>query len=227
MEVGPVSANTPPADDPEQPQGSQPPYVPIRASAWSHRRLPRWTYLVVAALVVIAVAVSLAHKPSQSERASDMNGFLQEVTTDIQSCAGGVGESLTALREVQSGQDSTSTDRSDAVIIAQAGAANCSPANNEQIDDLENYQVPESLDNFQLAGVVTGLINWAAPDAQAVQTDVAQVLTASTPQARSQAEAALAKALSVLDRQRAAADSKMNAAIHALAMHASPPNLPG
>jgi hypothetical protein len=201
--------------------------VPIRASAWSHRRLPRWSYLVLAGLVVIAVAVALVHKPSQSERASDMSGFLQEVTADIQSCAGGVGESLTALHEVESGQDSTSSDRSDAVIIAQAGAANCSPANNEEIDDLENYQVPESLDGYQLAAAVTGLINWAAPDAQAVQSDVAQVLTARTPQARSQADAALTRALSVLNRQRTAADAKMNAAIHALAMHASPPRLPG
>jgi hypothetical protein len=220
--------NTPPADGPEQPgEPQQPPYVPIRATAWSHRRVPRWAYLVLAGLLVIAVAVALVHKPSQSEQASDMSGFLQEVTADIQSCAGGVGESLTALREVESGQDSTSTDRSDAVIIAQAGAANCSPANNEEIDDLETYQVPESLDSFQLADVVTNLINWAAPDAQAVQTDVAQVLTASTPQARSQAQAALTRALSVLDQQRTAADSKMDAAIHALAMHASPPKLPG
>jgi hypothetical protein len=222
-----VPANTPPANTPPADNPQQPPYVPIRASAWSHRRVPRWTYLVLAGLLVIAVAVALVHKPSQSERASDMSGFLQEVTADIQGCAGGVGESLTALREVESGQDSTTTDRSDAVIIAQAGAANCSPANNEEIDDLETYQVPESLDSFQLAGVVTSLINWAAPDAQTVQTDVAQVLTASTPQARSQAEAALTRALSVLDRQRAAADSKMNAAIHALAMHAAPPKLPG
>src|SRR4029077_4240548 len=105
-------------------------------------------------LLAIAVAVALVHKPTQGEMASDLRGFLTAVTTDIESCAGGVGESLTALHEVQSGARSAA-DVSDGISVAQQGAANCAPANNEQIDDLENYQVPESLFSFQLKGVVT------------------------------------------------------------------------
>jgi len=205
---------------------TEPPYVPIRSTAWPQRRIHRSAYVIAAALLGVAVAVSLVHKPTRGEQASDMRGFLQEVTSDIQSCAGGVGESLTALREIQSGASASSTDVSDAVIIAQTGAANCSPANNEEIDDLENYQVPESLDSFRLAGVVTGLVNWADPDAANVQTDVASLLTARTTLARSQAQATLDKALVVLDRQGSAATSTMRAAIRALAMHTSPPYLP-
>ena len=191
------------------------------------RRTPRWVFLVGAVLLAVAVAVALVHKPSQAERASDMRGLLQEVTADIQSCAGGVGESLTALRQVQAESPRSSTDVSDAISVAQLGAANCSPANNELIANLEGYQVPESLDSFGLKSAVTSLIDWAAPNAEQVQTDVAQVLTATTPQARDQAQAALTKALTALDRVRVKADGPMTAAIRALAMHASAPRLPG
>jgi hypothetical protein len=208
-------------------QKTSPPYVPIRSSAWPQRRLPRWAYLAVAGFLAIAVAVALVHKPSQAERASDLRGFLQDVTTDIESCAGGVGESLTALREVQSGADASPTDISEGISVAQQAAADCAPANNEQIDDLENYQAPESLYSFQLAGVVTGLVNWAAPDAERVDTDVANVLSARGAQARSQANAQLATALVALDRQRSTIDSALDKAIRALAVHESPPRLPG
>ena len=106
------------------------------------RRMPRWVLAALAAFLVAAVAVALVHKPSQAERATDMRGFLQYVNSDIESCAAGVGESLTALREVQAEHFGNSADVSDGISVAQQGAANCAPANNEQIDDLENYQVP-------------------------------------------------------------------------------------
>jgi hypothetical protein len=191
------------------------------------RRTPRWVLLAAVAVLAITAVVALVHKPSRAERASDLRGFLQEVTTDIESCAGGVGESLTALHEVQTEDSGSSGDDSDAISIARQGAANCSPANNEQIDDLENYQVPESLDSFQLAGVVTGLVDWAAPDAEQVQADIAQVLTAASPRAKIRAETTLSHALSTLDAERSAVDTVMNAAIESLAVHASPPRLPG
>jgi hypothetical protein len=200
---------------------------PVRASGWPQRRIPRWAYLAAAVLLVISVAVGLAHKPSQAERASDLRGFLQVVTSDIESCAAGVGESLQALHLVQSGADDSAGDVSDGISVAQQGAANCAPANNEQIDDLENYQVSESLYSFRLAGVVTGLVNWAAPDAVRVQTDVANVLSAGAAPARSRAQAALTVALAALDRQRAAVDSVLDHAIRSLAVHESGPRLPG
>jgi|SRR5580692_2708733 hypothetical protein len=198
-----------------------------RASGWPQRRIPRWTYLAAVGLLVVAVAVGLVHKPSQGERASDLRGFLQVVTSDIESCAAGVGESLQALHLVQSGADASAADVSDGISVAQQGAANCAPANNEQIDDLESYQVSESLYSYQLAGVVTGLVNWAAPDAVRVQTDVANLLSARSAPARSQARAALTAALAALDKQRARVDSVLDAAIRSLAVHESGPRLPG
>jgi hypothetical protein len=149
------------------------------------------------------------------------------VTADIQSCAGGVAESLTALHAVQAEHFSNSSDIRDGISVAQQGAANCSPANNEQIDNLENYQVPQSLDSFGLKGAVTALVDWAAPNAEQVQTDVAQVLSATTPQARSRNEAALSRDLTKLDAKRALVEAPVNSAIKSLAMHSSPPRLPG
>ncbi len=189
--------------------------------------MPRWVLLAIVVVVAATVALSLSHRPSQAERVSDMRGFLQDVTTDIESCAGGVGESLTALRLVESGQDRTSTDVGDGISVAQQGAANCAPATNEQIDDLENYQVAQSLDSFGLPAAVSALVGWAAPDAENVQTDVANVLSAQTPQAKSHAQAQLNRDLAILNAQRAKADAPITKAIRSLAMHAAPPKLPG
>jgi hypothetical protein len=205
----------------------EPPRASVLPTGWPVRRMPRWVLLAGAGLLVVAVAVALVHKPSKAERASDMRGLLQEVTADIQSCAGGVGESLTALRQVQAESPRSSADVSDAISIAQQGAANCSPANNELIDNLENYQVPESLASFGLKSSVTGLVAWAAPNAEQVQTDVAKLLTTTTPQATLGAQAALDRAVAALDAERTKVDGPINRAIRALAMHASPPRLPG
>jgi hypothetical protein len=196
-------------------------------SGWPVRRTPRWLLLTIAALVLVGVAVSLVHKPSQAERATDLHGFLQEVNADIESCAGGVGESLAALREVQSAGANTPTDISQAISIAQQGSANCSPANNEELDNLENYQVPQSLYSFGLIDAVSGLVTWAAPDAQRVQDDVAALLGATTPQAKTQAQTTLTRDLAALDAERVKVNGPIGKAIKALALKATPPRLPG
>jgi hypothetical protein len=201
--------------------------APRRANGWPVRRTPRWVLGALAVFLVAGAAVALVHKPSQAERASDMRGFLQTVTSDIESCSGGVAESLTALQQVQAEHYSNSSDVTQGIGVAEDGAANCSPANNEQIDDLENYQVPESLDNFGLVGAVSDVVAWAAPDAERVQTDVARLLSATTPQARTQAQAILTRDLSTLNAERAAIDGPIAKAIKALRMHAAPPRLAG
>jgi hypothetical protein len=141
----------------------------------------------------------------------------------VQSCAGGVREALTALRAIQAG---TSHDVATASRIARDGAANCSPANNELLDDLLQYQVTESLARFRLARVVSGLVDWCAPDAMRVQSDVAALLAVrGTPGAR-RAAAALRGAEAVLDGQRTAVDAVLARASAALHARAQPPPLP-
>jgi hypothetical protein len=201
--------------------------VSARPSGWPVRRTPRWLLLAGVLFLIAAVAVALVHRPSTAERASDMRGFLQEVNTDIESCSGGVGESLTALRDVQAEHFGNSADISQGASVASQGAANCAPANNELIDNLEAYQVSESLDGYGLVSVVAELVTWAAPDAERVQTDVAQVLSSTTPQARSNAEAALSRDLKTLNAERAVIDTPIAKAIKALHMHAAPPKLAG
>jgi hypothetical protein len=205
---------------------ADPPYVPIRHSRWPVRRTPPWLLAAVGVLLVIGVAVALVHRPSQSERASDLRGFLHDMTTDIESCAGGVGESLSALHGVESGSN-TPQNVQDTISIATYGASNCEPANSMPLDDLDQYQVTESLASFHLGNVVNGLIAWAAPDAINVQTDVASLLEAKTPRAKTKATAALAQALRKLNAQRAAIEAQLDHAITALHANASPPRLPG
>jgi hypothetical protein len=219
---GPVTGHRPDGGPP----GTEPPYVPIRRTAWATRRTPRWVLAAIALLVAGTVAVALVHKPSQAQRASDLRGFLTDMNTDIESCAGGVSESLSALHQLGPAATNAS-EVQDTISIANYGASNCEPANNEQIDDLEQYQVTESLASFNLGTVVTGLVNWAAPDAVDVQTDVATLLAAPSATAKTKDMAALQRALRRLDAQRAAVDATMQAAIRSLSAHAAPPSLPG
>ena len=205
------------------PVRTEPPYVPIRRGRWPVGRTPRWLLLAVAALVVAAVLVGLAHRPSPAQRAADLRAFLADMRTDIQSCAGGVRDSLTAMRAIEAG---TSHDVGTAIGIATYGSQNCSPANNMQLDDLVGYQVHESLSSFRLDRVVYGLVDWATPDALRVQADVAAVLRGPGA-ARAAATAKLQHDLRILDAQRAYLDKIMLAAIRATGATGRPPPLPG
>jgi hypothetical protein len=206
------------------PPRTDPPSLPIPRTGWATRRTPLPIAAALVTLIAAAVLVGLVHRPSQSQRAADLRGFLAAMTTDIQSCAGGVRESLFALGQIESG---ASHDRPTAIKIAQTGAANCSPANNELVVDLQEYQVTESLASFHLDNVVTGLVTWATPDAQQVQTDVARVLAATDQQAKARYLASLRQDLATLDARRSAIDSMIQSASRSLSANAAPPRLPG
>ena len=207
----------------QSPPRTDPPYVPIRRTAWPVRKTPRWWFAAGAVIVVVGVLVGIAVHPSKAQRAADLNGFLTDMKTDIQSCAGGVRESLSALHSIEAG---TEHDVGTAIHIATYGSGNCSPANNMLLDDLVGYQVQESLSSFRLDRVVYGLVDWATPDALRVQADVADVLRAQGA-ARTTATAKLRKDLGVLDNQRTYLDRIMMAAIQATGATGRPPPLPG
>ena len=207
----------------QTPARADPPYVPIRHTAWPVRRTPRWWFAAGLAIVVAGVLVGIAVHPSKAQRATDLNGFLTDMKTDIQSCAGGVRDSLKALGSIDAG---TSHDAGTAIGIATYGSANCSPANNVLLDDLVGYQVHESLSSFRLDRVVYGLVDWATPDALRVQADVAAVLRGPGA-ARAAATAKLQHDLRILDVQRAYLDKIMLAAIRATGAAGRPPPLPG
>jgi hypothetical protein len=207
----------------QTPPRTDPPYVPIRRSAWPVRKTPRWWFAAGLAIVAAGVLVGIAVHPSRSQRATDLNGFLTDMKTDIQSCAGGVQDSLTALRSIEAG---TRHDVSTAIGTATYGSQNCSPANNMLLDDLVGYQVQESLSSFRLDRVVYGLVDWATPDALRVQADVAAVLRAQGA-ARAAATAKLNSDLKVLDAKRAYLDRIMMTAITATGASGRPPPLPG
>ena len=207
----------------QTPARTDPPYVPIRHTAWPTRKTPRWLLAAGLAFVVAGVLVGIAVHPSKSQRATDVNGFLTDMKTDIQSCAGGVRDSLTAMRAIEAG---TSHDIGTAVGIATYGAKNCSPANSMPMDDLVGYQVHESLSSFRLDRVTNGLLTWAFPYAQRVQNDVAAVLRTQGA-AHTAATTKLQKDLRVLDNQRTYLDRIMTAAIAATGATDRPPPLPG
>jgi hypothetical protein len=198
--------------------------IPTRRSGWPVLRTPRWMLAGGVVLVAGLTLAAIPHHPSTSERATDLRGAVQTMNADIESCAGGVSESLTALRAIQAG---TSHDVKTAVGIATFGAANCSPANSMPMDDLVQYQPPESLASFHLEQTVNDLVTWGFPDAQRVQSDVAALLTASTPTAVQAATAALQHDQQVLDAERATIDGMINAASRSLSAGVAPPALPG
>jgi hypothetical protein len=194
----------------------------MRKSGWPTRRSPRWAVAVAVVLVLIGVAVGLSHHPTNGERAADFRGLLTSLNTDIESCSGGVGDALRVMNAIQ---DGTSHEVTTAINLATLGAANCSPANNEQLDDLTGVQVPESLDSYNLQAAVTDLIDWAAPDATRVQSDVATVLTDRGKPGESAAVALLAKDLRKLRSQRSVVYAALAPAIKALSPRSAPPKL--
>jgi hypothetical protein len=194
-----------------------------RHSGWPALRTPTWMIVAGVVLVVGLVLAAISHRPSSAERAADLRGMVQDLTTDIESCAGGVTDSLTALQAIESG---TSHDVGTAVLIANTAVANCSPANNMQMDDLVQYQVPESLDSFHLDAAVNDLVTWGFPLAQRVQADVGMLVAAKTPAEADAASAQLRHDQRALDAERGAIDKLITSASVALSANVSVPNLP-
>jgi len=211
----------------ETPTRTDPPYVPIRKTGWAgQRRAPRWLLLAGALIVVGILLVALVHKPSRAEQASDLKGFLTDMRTDTESCAGGVSESLTALRQIHSG-GSVSQNTADTIKIARYGASqSCAPASNEQLDDLTGYQVTESLAAYHLATVVNDLVTWCFPFAQRVQNDVANLAGARTAANQATYRAALARDTADLNRERTRIDTILRHAISATGATGSQARLP-
>src|SRR5215510_16301194 len=171
-----------------------------RPTGWPVLRTPRWMLAAGVVLVAGLVIAAIPHRPSTAQRAADLRGMVHDLTIDIQSCAGGVTDSLTALRAIESG---TSHDVETAVTIANTAAANCSPGNSMQMEDLVQYQVPESLASFHLNAAVNDLVTWGFPLAQRVQSDVASRVTATTPAAIDAANARMLRDRRAMDAQRA------------------------
>jgi hypothetical protein len=208
--------------DPTDP--ALPPYVPIRSRGWPTRRVPRWALGAGAVLLAVAVAVGLSHRPTAGQRATDLRTFLHQLNDDVESCSGGVRESLFVLRQIDSG---ASHDVPTALRVARTAAANCSPANNELLAALTAAQPPESLASFHLQKAITALIDWAAPDAGRVPAAVAAVLTNRGKPSEGAARVALRKARSALDAQRKVVYGALEPAIKALDPASAPPVLHG
>lgn len=202
---------------------TDPPLIPIR-SGWPARRVPRWILAGGGVLLVVAVSIGLAHRPTSGQRAVDLRSFLHQLNADVESCSGGVRESLFVLRQIDSG---ASKDVPTALKVARTAAANCSPANNELLADLTSVQPHESLASYHLGTAVTALIDWAAPRAMRVAADVAVVLTDRGQPAEAADRAALRRAVHELDKQRAVVYAALAPAIRALSPQSAAPRLYG
>ena len=207
----------------DTPTKTEPPFVPLRHTGWASHRTPLWVFAAIIALAAGVVLVSLSHRPSQAQRASDLTAYFKDVTAGIQSCAGGLHDSQAAYEKVQAGD---TADFGTAVGILTLGANNCSPANNESLANFTGYQVTESLARFPLDEADNDVITWAFPDAMYAQQDMLAVLRASTPAARAAAQATLTKALATMDAQRAAIYAIWHNAEQSSGATARLPNLP-
>jgi hypothetical protein len=202
------------------------PWVPIRHSGWPVRRIPIWLMLLVAVLVAGGIVlVSLSHKPSHAEQATDLNSYLRDMNAAVESCAGGVTESQQALAAVQSA-GSSAANLTAAVNLTTYNASNCSPANNQLLADLTQYQVTESLAEFNLVNCTDDYVTWAF-DASQVQGDMVAVMRAPAGPTRTATTAALQRDLAKLDAERATINGILRSAEHAIADTSALPALPG
>jgi len=198
-----------------------PPYIPIRHSGWPVRRTPMWVLLALVLLAGAAVLVSLSHKPSHAQQAADLNSYMKDMNAAVESCAGGVAESQQALDAIESGSQASGKT---ILGMVSYNAANCSPANNESLADLTQYQVVESLARFNLQKCADDFVTWSF-DAVPVQTDMASVITARSASARTTTNAALQRDLRTLNAERGTIYSILRSAEQALSDHTALPSL--
>jgi hypothetical protein len=204
------------------PTQTEPPFVPLRHSGWATKRTPLWVFAVLVVLVIGVVVVSLSHKPSQSQRASDLAGYFNDVKGGIGSCAAGLHDSENAYGQLLGG---TAVLNKNAESVFTYGGSNCTVASNEALTDFASYQVAESLDSLNLDTADNDVLSWSF-DATTVQTDMLTALKATTPAAKASARATLSADLVTLDKQRAAIDSIWTAAKHSTGATAAFPSLP-
>ena len=215
------------------PTTTDPPYVPIRHSGWPVRRTPLWVLLALVLLAGGVVLVALSHKPSHAQEAGDLTAYINDMNTAVESCAGGVRESQQALSVVQS--DPTASVKI-AIGLVGYNANNCTPASNELLADLTQYQVTESLARFHLPDCTNDFVTWSF-DAAQVQEDMIPVMrapagpartaSARTASARTAATATLRRDLGTLNAERATIYSILRSAEHAVSDNAPLPSLPG
>jgi hypothetical protein len=202
------------------------PYVPIRRSGWPTRRMPLWGLLALLVVAGGVVLVSLSTRPSHSQQAADFTAYLHDMNADIESCAGGVSESEQAYTAVES--NAQGADLATAKKMLTYNAANCQPATNELLADLTQYQVTESLANYNLDQAANDYVTWAFPDAMQVQDDMLAVLSAPSAAARSTALATLGKDQRTMNAERATINAILGYAAHAVSVGNAPiPSLPG
>jgi len=203
------------------PMQTEPPFVPLRHKRWATRRTPWWVFGVLAVLVIGGVLVSLAQKPTPSQRASDLTGYFSDALGGIGSCAASVRESVSAYDKVLAGD---TAHLSTAEAIEAYGQGNCTVMGNEPLSDFANYQVTESLSSLNLDTADNDIITWAFDGVQ-YQADMNKVLKAGTPAARAAAEVAVAKDLRMLNAEKARIDAIWNAAKTSTGSTTALPNL--
>ncbi|HEX3517061.1 MAG TPA: hypothetical protein VHT26_23975 [Trebonia sp.] len=204
------------------PTQTEPPFVPLRHGGWATRRTPLWVFAALAVIAIGVVLVSLSHKPSQSQRASDLAGYFGDVKAGIGSCAAGLSNSESAYGQLLSGKAVLNTN---AESVFTYGESNCTVAGNQALTDFADYQVTESLASFNLDTADNDVITWSF-DSTAVQTDMLAVLQATNPAAKAGAQAKLRADLATLDKQRGAIDGIWTAAKNSTGATAAFPSLP-
>jgi hypothetical protein len=204
------------------PTQTQPPFIPSRRSGWATRRTPLWVFAFLAVAVAGVFLVSLAHRPSPSQRAGDLAAYFSDVKGGIGSCAAGLHDSENAYGQVLAG-DLTHAETARAIVTF--GANNCTLAGNQALTDFAGYQVSEVLAHYNLDAADNDVITWSF-DATAVQQDMRAVLDAATPADRAVAQATLKAGITKLDAQRAAVDAIWTAAKQAAGATAPIPALP-
>lgn len=190
----------------------------MRTYGWASHRTPWWVFAVIAVVIAGAFVVSLDSSPSQAQRAGDLRGYFGDVNAAIESCAGGLRDAQTAVRTVTAGDKA---DAGQAASILDYNARNCSPANNQPLEDFTSYQVPQSLSSFNLDQADNDVITWAF-DAQEVQNAMLAVLKTGTPGAHAALTAAMAK----MNAQRAAIYAVWDHAQRVTGAHIRMPDLP-
>ena len=157
----------------------------------TRRRRTLYLTLGVLAVLIGCVAFDVGHSATRSDRASDLRALASEVRSDLASCNSSLDDSFSAYSEVVSGRHD---ELSAAEGIIRGDAPECTPVENSDLYDLATLEATPTLRAYNLQPALIQFEEWAYPNATAVMTDLAQLLSDPTsPNAKADALSHLAQ----------------------------------
>ena len=135
-----------------------------------------WVVVVLAVLVVVAISVvtDLPHPITKAEDASNQNGALKLINSDLSKCTYALAQAFQFYREQVAGT-LTDSQRSIVNTYLPSDQVVCSFAGPNMSDLTNNLQVQDTAAGKKIDALLRATINWMDPDADGAIVDITKL----------------------------------------------------